>query len=241
MSATVTLSVKRSDADETTWQRFDVPLRDRMTVLDALFHIVWHLDNTLSFRCACRAGMCGSCGMVVDGRERLACRTQVSDLGPTITVEPMRNLPVIKDLAVDMGQFFAKWARVTPSVRGAAVEPALIPAGSGQRARIDDHLDCISCGLCYSSCSIVASDPDYLGPAALNRAYCVVADIRDASRDERLAALGGQHGMHRCHGLFECTQVCPKGLAPTRSIAALKHMDARARVRRMWGRILGRG
>src|SRR6266581_4441237 len=112
---TVTLKVRRSDperGEEPTWGEYQVPLLEKITVLDALFYVVQHLDSTLSFRCACRAAMCGSCGMVMAGREGLACRTQLAGLGKTVTVEPLRNMPVTKDLAVDMEQFFEKYQAV---------------------------------------------------------------------------------------------------------------------------------
>jgi succinate dehydrogenase/fumarate reductase iron-sulfur protein len=239
----VTLRIRRHDPateDEPTYVDYVVPLGDRMTVLDALFQVVWYQDGSLSFRCACRAGMCGSCGMIVDGGEVLACRTQLAPLGPVVTVEPLRNLPVLKDLAVDLEPFFEKYRAVTPYLvpREDLTEPALIPAGSPLRDLVDDHLDCISCGLCYSACSVVAFDPSYLGPAALNRAYCLVGDSRDAARDERLDRVEGQHGVHRCHSLFECTQVCPKNLAPTRAIVKLKRMTGRRKLKRMLGRLL---
>lgn len=223
----VTLKVRRYDPEldqPPAWDEYRVPLLEKITVLDALFYVVQNLDSTVSFRCACRAAMCGTCGMVMNGREGLACRTQLSSLGKTVRVEPLRNLPVIKDLAVDMEPFFEKYQAVTPYLVPAenATEPAIIPAGSALRDLIDDHLDCITCGACYSACSIVASDQNYLGPAALNRAYCLTADVRDAAREQRLEAVKGQHGVWRCHSLFECAQVCPKNLIPTRAIRKLK-------------------
>ena len=239
-TSAVKLRVRRHDPEsgpEPTFAEYEVPLADRGTVLDALFHVVWYQDGSLSFRCSCRAGMCGSCGMVVNGREVLACRTQLSGLGPLVTVEPLRHLPVLKDLMVDLEPFFDKYQAITPYLvpRAELTEPAVIPAGSPLRDRIDAHLDCISCGLCYSACSIVAFDPNYLGPAALNRAYCLMSDTRDAARDQRLDRVEGQHGVWRCHGLFECTQVCPKNLAPTRAITALKKMSGRRRLKRLFG------
>ena len=224
---TVTLKVRRSDperGDKPTWREYQVPLLEKLTVLDALFYVVQNLDSTVSFRCACRAAMCGTCGMVMAGREGLACRTQLGGLGKTVTVEPLRNLPVIKDLVVDMEPFFDKYRAVTPYLvpRQEATEPAIIPAGSPLRDLVDDHLDCITCGACYSACSLVAIDHDYLGPAALNRAYCLTADVRDAAGEQRLEAVRGQHGVWRCHSLFECTQVCQKNLIPTRAIKKLK-------------------
>ena len=232
----ITLRVRRHDpraGHAPSYESYRLPLGDRMTVLDALFHVLWYLDGSLSFRCSCRAGMCGSCGMLVNAREVLACRTQLANLGPTVTVEPLRNMPVLKDLTVDMDPFFDKYQAITPFLVPNAdlTEPAAIPAGSRMRDLIDDHLDCISCGLCYSACSIVAFDPDYLGPAALNRAYCLVSDTRDAARDRRLDRVEGQHGVWRCHSLLECTEVCPKNLAPTQAIVKLKRLSGRRRLR----------
>jgi succinate dehydrogenase/fumarate reductase iron-sulfur protein len=223
----VALKVRRFDPaqdDEPSWSEYQVPLLEKITVLDALFYIVQNIDSTVSFRCACRAAMCGSCGMVMNGRDGLACRTQLAGLGKTVKVEPMRNMPVVKDLAVDMEPFFDKYRAVTPYLvpREDAAEPAVIPTGSPLRDVIDEHLDCITCGACYSACSLVGSDPNYLGPAALNRAYCLTADVRDAAREQRLEAVTGQHGVWRCHSLYECAQVCPKNLIPTRAIRKLR-------------------
>jgi succinate dehydrogenase/fumarate reductase iron-sulfur protein len=192
---------------EPTWADYRVPLLDKITVLDALFYVVQNVDSTVSFRCACRAAMCGSCGMVMNGREGLACRIQLAGLGKMVRVEPMRNMPVIKDLAVDMEPFFDKYQAVTPYIvpRDNSQEPAVIPPGSTLRDLIDDHLDCITCGACYSACSIVASDPSYLGPAALP---CLLLDGRCAGRGARAAASGGQRSA-RCLALPFTVRVHP--------------------------------
>jgi succinate dehydrogenase / fumarate reductase, iron-sulfur subunit len=225
--SSITLRVRRYDAEQesqATWSEYQVPLLPRITVLDALFYVVHHLDPGVSFRCACRAAMCGSCGMVMNGREGLACRTQLAGLGKKVRVEPLRNLPVLKDLVVDLKPFFEKYRAVTPYLvpRENADQPAVIPPGSPLRDLVDEHLECITCGACYSACSLVGTDPSYLGPAALNRAYCLTADIRDAASETRLQAVLDQHGAWRCHQLYECTQVCPKNLIPTRAIKKLK-------------------
>jgi succinate dehydrogenase / fumarate reductase iron-sulfur subunit/fumarate reductase iron-sulfur subunit len=198
-----------------------------MTVLDALFIILNEQDPTLSFRCSCRLGMCGSCGMVVNGKSRLACRTKLDGLGSEITVQPMRNFPIIKDLAVDMEPFFKQWQKIKPYFvpkDAEAKEFAIIPPGSGRREIIDKNksTDCITCGLCFSGCSLVALNDGYVGPAALNRAYSLIADERDAAAGERLKIVSGEQGAPRCHSLYECSEACPKGISPTWSIQKLK-------------------
>lgn len=224
----VTLRVRRSEpgVSGARWDSFQVPLEDRTTVLDALFLVLREQDRTLAFRCACRAAMCGSCAMVINGSERLACKTPLASMGERVRVEPLRNLPVLKDLVVDMQDFFDKYAALEPWVHtdpALAGEPALIPPQDEARQQIGEGLDCISCGACYSACPMVAVDPDYLGPAQLLRAFNVLADEREAppaaaARD----AVFGKHGIWRCHGIGECTRVCPKGLDPALAIRRLK-------------------
>ncbi|GAW93215.1 succinate dehydrogenase iron-sulfur subunit [Calderihabitans maritimus] len=208
---------------ETKWDTFYVETYKNMTVLDALFEILRAKDATVSFRCSCRLGMCGSCAMVINGKERLACRTKVADLGDTITVKPLNNLPIIKDLVVDMEPFFQKYESIIPYFIGKDDEVAKTPSRSPARRLIDDMLDCITCGACYSACSMVAFDKEYLGPAALNRAYCLLADDRDAAFEERFRRINHEHGIWRCHTQFDCMEVCPKNIIPTWSIQQLKN------------------
>ena len=227
---TATLRIRRAEegASGGHWDVFTVPLEDRMTVLDALFQVLRDQDRSLAFRCACRAAMCGSCAMVIDGQERLACKTPLGLVsrggGRTVAVEPLRNLPVVKDLVVEMGEFFAKYAAIEPRVLAdAAAEPARIRADDPIRRAIGEGLDCITCGACYSACPMVAADRDYLGPAQLLRAFNVLADEREeASSWQPREAVFGRHGIWRCHGISECTRVCPKGLDPARAIRRLK-------------------
>jgi succinate dehydrogenase/fumarate reductase iron-sulfur protein len=224
---TVTVRVRRfaPGVHGQRWDSFKVPLADRATVLDALFYILREHDRSLAFRCACRAAMCGTCAMVINGSERLACRTPLASLRAPVRVEPLRNLPVVKDLVVDPEPFFEKYAAVEPGfipARG-LVEPARIPADDPTRLAIGEGLDCITCGACYSACPMVASDPDYLGPAQLLRAFNVLADEREDPEAEALrGAVFGKHGVWRCHGIGECTRVCPKGLDPALAIRRLK-------------------
>ena len=204
---------------------YGVPRVEKMTILDALVYIQRHYDRSLAFRDACRLGMCGTCTVMVNDVPRWACRTSIERLGvETIRIAPLRFLPVIKDVLVDYEPFFAKY-RAAQSYfvpREEGTEVAAISPASRERRAIDPNLECISCGACYASCTMLAHDAEYLGPAALNRAYTLVRDSRDGARRERLAAVGGEHGCWRCHSLFNCTEVCPKHLSPTRAIQGLK-------------------
>jgi succinate dehydrogenase/fumarate reductase iron-sulfur protein len=228
---TVTVRVRRDEPGVrgVHWDSFEVPLEDRATVLDALFHILRDQDRSLAFRCACRAAMCGSCAMVINGSERLACKTPLASVtrpGRPVRVEPLRHLPVVKDLVVDMDDFFQKYAAVEPRVLidpEVRSEPAAIRADDPRRGEIGEGLDCITCGACYSACPMVAVDPDYLGPAQLLRAFNVLSDEREGPlAKQRGEQVYGAHGVWRCHGIGECTRVCPKGLDPSLAIRRLK-------------------
>jgi fumarate reductase iron-sulfur subunit len=215
------------------YQRFEVPRAGSQTVLDVVTHIQRHLDPTLAYRFACRVGMCGSCAMTVNGVARWTCRTHVARVArdDCLTIGPLANLPVIRDLATDMREFFDKWARAKGQFARTATRrdaPARIAPGSGARAAADAAIECIGCGVCYASCDVVAWNPDYLGPAALNRAWTLVNDARDGARTERLRAVSGDAGCHTCHTHLSCTERCPKQLAPTASIAGLKRATAAA-------------
>jgi succinate dehydrogenase iron-sulfur subunit len=223
---------------EGRFQAFDVPRRANQTVLDVVTEIQREQDATLSYRFACRVGMCGSCAMVVNGAPRWTCRMRVAQVvgeGDTLRLEPLRNFTVVKDLAVDMAEFFDKWrdAKGTfePGPRPAH-DFAVVPPSTPARQAADAGIECIGCGICYSACDVVAWDPDYLGPAALNRAWTLLNDVRDSGQDARLAAVSSRSGCQACHTHMSCTTFCPKGIAPTYSIAGLK----RAMVRHTLGR-----
>jgi succinate dehydrogenase / fumarate reductase iron-sulfur subunit len=205
------------------WVRYDVPMKPKMSVLDALFEILEHQDGTLGFRYSCRAEMCGSCGMVINGRERLACGTRLDTMGKTVTVEPLHSMPVIKDLVVDMAPFFSKYAAIQPYFVGdGTAEPTVISPASGLRQNIDQQLNCITCGACFSACPIVAINPHYLGPAALNRAYTLIADVRDTAAESRLATASDEDGIYCCRNIANCVEVCPVGIEPLFAIQRLR-------------------
>lgn len=208
-------------------QPFTVEMEDRMTVLDALFCIQRDQDATLSFRCACRVGMCGTCAMSIDGVPRLACKTRVKTLGSgTIRVAPLPNLPVLKDLVVSLKPFFEQWKRVRPAFRPADAERktlAVIPDDSAFARAIPRKRDCITCGACFAACGVKTSSGEYLGPAAINKAFLRVMDPRDTAKRERVELLNQERaGVWRCHTQFNCTGVCPKHINLTDTIATLK-------------------
>lgn len=215
-----------------------------MTVLDGLLHIQRHLDRTLTFRFNCRAGMCGSCAVRVNGTERLACSTRLSAVpGATVTVDPLRYLPAIQDLMVDMEPFFEAWRAVQPAFKpaedatasGATRAPARIAPDAPERRAIDPHRECISCGICYSACDVVGLSPGFLGPAAMTRAFCLVHDSRGADADARLEILDSERGCWRCHTHGTCANLCPKGLDPTLAIEEIKRMLARRALKKVFG------
>jgi fumarate reductase iron-sulfur subunit len=221
---------------EGRFQEFDVPRHPSQTVLDVVTYIQRALDPTLAYRYACRVGMCGSCAMTVNGVPRWTCRTHVDKVvqGDFLAVGPLRNLPVIRDLVTDMREFFDKWARAKGQFTGNRIksddfEP--VKPGSADRVAVEAGIECIGCGVCYSACDVVAWNRDYLGPAALNRAWTLVKDERDRGRLERLRAVAGDAGCHSCHTHMSCTEHCPKHLSPTASIAGLKKEVLKSAIR----------
>jgi len=230
---TLSVAVWRGDASGSL-QTFEVPRFPSQTVLDVVTHIQRHLDPTLAYRYACRVGMCGSCAMTVNGAPRWTCRTHVDRVAKneTLEVRPLRNLPVIRDLVTDMRTFFDKWERAGGHFDGSATKSddfARIAPDSAERKSIDAGIECIGCGVCYAACDVVKWNPDYLGPAALNRAWTLVADSRD-SNEQRLHAVAGDAGCHACHTHLSCTERCPKHISPTASIAGLKRAVAKAEI-----------
>lgn len=215
---------------------YQVPRNASQTVLDVVTYIQRHLEPDLGYRFACRVGMCGSCAMTVNGKARWSCRTHVAKVvqGNALEIAPLSNLPVIKDLATDMTAFFDKWAAAKGQFKGAATRHdafASVEPASPARKAADAGIECIGCGVCYASCDVVGWRPDYLGPAAMNRAWTLVNDVRDVAGTERLRAVAGDAGCHSCHTQGSCTERCPKQLAPTAGIAGLKRIVAKAAIK----------
>ncbi len=215
------------------FQQFEVPREPSQTVLDVVTYIQRRLDPTLAYRYACRVGMCGSCAMTVNGVPRWTCRTHVDKVleKDVITIGPLRNFPLIRDLVVDMREFFDKWARAKGQFKGERTKAddfARVSPASEDRKQADAGIECIGCGVCYAACDVVAWNPDYLGPAALNRAWTLVKDAREKTNPERLRAVAGDAGCHACHSHVSCTERCPKHISPTAGIAGLKREIARS-------------
>jgi len=203
----------------------DDDLDSDMMLLDALLALKVQ-DETLSFRRSCGEGVCGSDGMNVNGTNRLACITPLFSLKSPVVINPMPGLPVIRDLIVDMEQFYRQYRAVKPYLINNDPEPEVEYLQSpGDRDRLDGLYECILCGCCSTSCPSFWWNPDkFLGPAALLQSWRFLADSRDQATDERLAGLDGPYKLFRCHTIMNCVEVCPKGLSPTRAIGRIKEL-----------------
>jgi fumarate reductase iron-sulfur subunit len=226
----ITLRVARyrpEQESETVFDDFDVPCPKDWVVLDGLNHIKDRLDGTLSYRWSCRMGICGSCGMTVNGEPKLTCATFLADYAPgPVRVEPLRNFPIIRDLIVDIGDFMRKLVRVKPWIVRAAEEK---PLAQGEYLQTPDQMDeykqysmCINCMLCYSACPIYGLDPKFLGPAAIALAQRYNLDNRDEGGAQRMEVLSEHEGIWGCTFVGECTRVCPKHVDPAGAIQRYK-------------------
>lgn len=205
------------------FDQFTVPVQPGMTALEALFHILEREDGSLAFRYACRGAVCGSCAMHINGRYRLACATQMTELGEEVVIRPLYHLPVVRDLVVDMRPFFEKYERIRPWLTNEElVGDHELRQSPAERARLDGLIECILCACCHSACPFTQTAPEYLGPALLLKAARFHEDSRDQAPSARLAVAGGEDGVWRCHTAMNCAEVCPKELNPTEAIALLK-------------------
>ena len=240
----VTVSVQRGAPGQQTQPCFEthhVELAEKASVLDALFALQRGPCPNLAFRYSCRVGMCGSCAMVVNGREGLTCSTLINTIGAELRIQPLRNLPVVHDVAVDFRPFFEAYRRTMPWFvpREDLKDFYPIPEASREGRALDRQPQCIDCGACYSACTLVNLNPSYLGPMALHRALNLVVDPRDNRRGERLRQVTGEEGALRCHTLGNCRDVCPRGISPTHSIERLKRMAVFDLFRRTIGKVFG--
>ena len=225
----ITLRVARyrpEQESEVTYDDFDVPCPKDWVVLDGLNHVKDQIDGTLSYRWSCRMGICGSCGMTVNGEPKLTCATFLAEYAPgPVRVEPLRNFPVIRDLIVDIGDFMRKLVRVKPWIVRAAEKPL----ADGEYLQTPQEMDeykqfsmCINCMLCYSACPIYGLDPKFIGPAAIALAQRYNFDNRDEGAPERMKVLSEHEGIWGCTFVGECTKVCPKHVDPAGAIQRYK-------------------
>ncbi len=229
MADTISLEVTRyrpEEEAEPTFQTYEVPLKKEWVVLDALNYIKDQLDGSLSYRWSCRMGICGSCGMMVNGEPKLTCATFLNEYLPgPIRVEPLRYFPVVRDLVIDMSDFLAKLRHVKPWISRDQEKPL----SEGEYRQTPQELDtykqfsmCINCMLCYAACPVYGLEPDFIGPAAIALAQRYNMDSRDQAAGERLEILSQEEGMWGCTFVGECTRVCPKNVDPAGAIQQYK-------------------
>jgi len=224
----VTLKIRRfnPEADlQPRWGEYTVEAEPTDRVLDALHAVKWHHDGSLAFRRSCAHGICGSDAMLINGKNRLACKVLIKDLKQPIVIEPMRGFSVIKDLIVDMEGFFQKYKAITPYLITEEPPPEKERLQNPeQRERFDDTTKCILCGACTTSCPSFWANKEYLGPAAIVQAHRFLFDSRDQGQGERLAVLNERAGVWRCRTIFNCTEACPRGINVTKAIGAVKKL-----------------
>ena len=229
-SQLITLRIARYNPEHDTvkkFMEFQVPYEKWTTVLEAILEVKKYFDHSVAVRYSCRQATCGSCGMIINGKPRLACFTKISELNSNIiTVEPMNNFPIIRDLAVKFERLFDTHHKVKPYL---IRDDTDITTDTKEFLQSPEELEqyiqfsnCIKCGLCNSACPTMATDSSFVGPQALAQAYRYVADSRDKGKDNRLQILDDSHGIWRCHFAGSCSQVCPKGVDPAMGIQLLR-------------------
>jgi succinate dehydrogenase iron-sulfur subunit len=222
----VHLKIKRfnpEDDPKPWWGEYTVEAEPTDRLLDALNQVKWYQDGSLTYRRSCAHGVCGSDAMVVNGSNALACKVLLKSLGSSITVEPLRGLPVIRDLLVDLEGFFEKYRQVKPYLITHSTTPHAERLQSpDDRETFDDTTKCILCAACTTACPSFWADPDYVGPAAIVNAHRFIFDSRDEGREERLEVLNSVDGVWRCRTIFNCVEACPRGINVTRAIGEVK-------------------
>ena len=242
MALEILLKVRRFNPETGTepyWQEYPLEVEEHLTVLDSLIKVREEMDETLALRCSCRSAICGSCAMRINGHAALACKTKVAALlsdGRVVVVEPMGNQRVVKDLVVDLSLFWGKVRDVQPWLQPSGPEPeAEYLAPNEAMLHLAGVMNCIMCGACVSDCTSLEVDKNFLGPAALAKAYRFVADPRDGASRERLKAYSGYGGVWDCTRCLTCVQVCPKDVAPMNRIMALRERAMAAGYRGNYG------
>ena len=233
---TINLDVYRYNPDVDArpyFDRYELPFRHGMTVLDSLFDVLEKKDGSLAFRYSCREAICGACAMFVNGHYVLACQTQVDSLKTdNITVGPLPHLKVIKDLVVDMTPFWNNYKSIMPYlVERAETQEKENLQSPGERLRIDDMVSCVLCASCYSSCPATwTGNRQFLGPSAMQKAARFAFDTRDAKHGERVDLVSTEAGLFRCHAAFNCMEACPKDIPVSEAIHALKRASVARRL-----------
>ena len=227
--STINIAVTRYNPEngpEPYQQTYVVPYQEDMVVLDALNYIKDKMDGSLTFRWSCRMGVCGSCGMMVNGTPKLTCATFLRDYHPgEIQVGPLANFPVIRDLVIDMDDFMDKLQEIKPWI----IRTEEKPVEEGEYLQSPDELNlfrqfsmCINCMICYSACPVYGNDSSFIGPAAIALAHRYDMDSRDEGQDERAEIIGSHEGIWECTFVGECSQVCPKNVDPAAAIQRSK-------------------
>ena len=234
----ITLQIQRFNPEtdaQPYFQDYLVQVEPTDRVLDALIQVKSFVDGTLAFRKSCAHGVCGSDAMIIDGQERLACKTLVKDVaegdGVTVRIEPLKHLPLLRDLIVGQDEFFARWREVKPFlINTEAVEEGERIQPQEERAAFDDPTKCILCASCYSACPILDEENTrFIGPAAIAQAARFVFDSRDKGLEERLDVLDHPDGIWACKNHFQCTRVCPRGIKVTKNINLTKRKISRGK------------
>ncbi len=223
----------RPEEDNEPWiQRYQVPFTHEMSVLEALTYIKDNLDSTLSYRWSCRMAICGSCGMMVNGKPKLGCKTFLRDYVSSgkIRLEPLANFPIERDLVVDMSDFMQKLEKIKPYI--IPKEEKNLCDGEylqtpKQLAQYKQFSQCINCGLCYAACPQYALKPEFLGPAAIALLYRYNEDSRDGAKEERMKLIHQEAGVWSCTFVGFCSEVCPKGVDPAAAIQLYKAESAK--------------
>ena len=223
------LRFRPEEESEPIWETFEVPCLPDWVVLDALNYIKDEIDPTLSHRWSCRMGVCGSCGMMIDGRPKLTCNAFVRDYGDKIRVSPLANFPIVRDLVVELESFVEKLRTVKPWI----IRKNEKDVAQGEYLQSPEELEsfkqfsmCINCALCYSACPVLAHDDGFLGPAAIALAFRYNQDSRDEGEAERFEILNSQEGVWACSYANECSEVCPKHVDPAAAINRAKLLTA---------------
>ena len=222
----VTVKIRRFNPEldtEPHWQSFQVESLPTDRELNLLMTIKGYHDGTLTFRRSCAHGVCGSDAMRINGVNRLACKVLVKDMPDEITIEPIKGLPLEKDLVVNMEPFFEAYRSIKPFLITYGNQPTREHIQSqAERDRFDDTTKCILCAACTTSCPVYWTDGSYFGPAAIVNAHRFIFDSRDEAADERLEILNDREGVWRCRTTFNCTEACPRGIEITKAIAEVK-------------------